>query len=112
MTIDCSAKGFTLTTDLEKYAHNKAARLKRRLPRKFREGACCRIRFTQVVRKGTKHNTCNITFTFDDSEFKVAETTLHMYAALDVAAVNVEQQLRDYVKMHRRGLLGRRPRID
>ena len=109
MTIRYSVKGLTLTSELEKYANGKVVRLNRRIPRRFRAHAGCKVTFVQVTRKGTKFNTCDITLTLDGVEFKAKETTLHMYAALDVAVVYIEQQLRDYSRTQRRRLLGWRP---
>jgi ribosome-associated translation inhibitor RaiA len=57
----------------------------------------CEVRFAQIVRKGTAFNTCTITFTVGKAELRAEETTLHMYAALDIAAVQVERQLADFV---------------
>jgi len=57
----------------------------------------CEVRLAQIVRKGTAFNTCTITFTVGKAELRAEETTLHMYAALDIAAVQVERQLADFV---------------
>ena len=109
MTIGYSTKGLELTNELEKYANGKVVRLRRRIPRRLRAHASCKVAFVQVTRKGTKFSTCEVTLALDRVEFKAKETTLHMYAALDVAAVYIEQQLRDYVRTQRHGLLRRRP---
>ena len=104
MTVGYSAKGLTLTNELEKYANGKVARLNRRVPRRFRAHASYKVAFVQTTRKGTKFNTCEVTLTLEGTEFKAKETTLHMYAALDVAVVYIEQQLKDYVRTRRRRL--------
>lgn len=97
MKIYLNATGFDLTTDLEKYANVKIARLARKVPRSLRASAACSVHFTQTRKKGTKFNTCSISFRLDDNELKAEETTLHMYSSLDIAAVHIGHQLKDFV---------------
>lgn len=107
MKIHFAANGIELTGDLEKYANSKIARLARKVPRRQRTYASFKIVFTQVFRKGTKQCTCNLSLWLDDTELKAEETTQHMYAALDIAVVHVEQQLKDYVRRNRWRPLGK-----
>jgi ribosomal subunit interface protein len=108
MRVRYSATGYELTRDLEKYTAAKVARLNRKLPRKFRGSADCEVSFEQAHRKGNKFNTCTLSLRFDSTELKASETTLHMYAALDIASVHVEQQLKSYLKgRQNRGAWGR-----
>ncbi|HEY4161339.1 MAG TPA: HPF/RaiA family ribosome-associated protein [Candidatus Saccharimonadales bacterium] len=102
MKIRYMAQGFELTGELEKYAGGKLARLNRKVPRRFRAKAACEVAFTQTTRKAVKVNTCSIVFKLPDAEFTAKETTRHMHAALDIAAVQIEQQLKDYAGSHRR----------
>ena len=104
MKINYSTRGFELTGELEKYANGKLARLNRKVPRRFRAKATCHVEFVQATRKGMKINTCDMTLTLHDAEFTTRETTRHMHAALDIAAVQIEQQLKDYARNHRRRL--------
>ena len=107
MNTSYSTKGFHLTEELEKYASNKVARLNRKVPYGLRSNADCLITFAQSVRKSTKYSTCNVLLTLQGKKFRAKETTQHMYAALDISMVQVEQQLRDYSRARRRGLLRR-----
>jgi len=107
MTIQFSATGLKLTGELEKYANQKLARLSRRTPRRLRAKATCMVSFTYTLRKGVKSNTCDIVLSMDGNELIAHETTQHMYAALDIAAVQIEQQLKIFVRKGRKGLFGR-----
>ncbi len=108
MKVRLSASGFELTSELEKYANTKVAQLNKKVPRKLRAEAACEVHFNQVQRGGAKFNTCSIGVAVDDTELKAEETTLHMYAALDIAAVHIGHQLDDYaVKLRGKGLRGR-----
>jgi ribosomal subunit interface protein len=108
MKIHFSAEGLELSSELEKYVDGKVARLNRRTPRALRAAASCHVLCKQVAKKDVKYNTCTMTLHIDDTEFKAEETTIHMYAALDIAAVHIEQQLADHVRRSSgRGILRR-----
>lgn len=107
MKIHFSVNGIEMTSDLEKYANKKVARLSRRVPRRLRVSTDCHIMFTQAVRKGVKYNTCDIVLSLDGNELRTRETTQHMYAALDIAAVQIEQQLKDLDRRDHVGLIRR-----
>ena len=108
MKILFSAKGFEVTSDLEKYANRKVSKLAKRIAYKGRDLAECNVFFKKVMRKGTKFNTCEISLKTEENEFKAKETTQHMYAALDIAVVQIEQQLRDEVSRRGKGNLLKR----
>ena len=105
-----SVEGLELTSELEKYASLKLRRLNKFVPRWLRAEAAAEVRFAVVKRKGTKYNTCGITFMLDDAMLKAEETTLHMYTALDVAAVHIEHQLKDHARKQLRYRLTHRLR--
>ena len=102
-----SVTGLTLKPELEKYANAKLARLSRRVPRKYRAQSDFQVELKRAVKQGIKHNTCNITLAFDGAELKAQETTQHMYAALDICAVQIESQLKRHMRERRLGLLRR-----
>lgn len=93
MKVRFSAEGFELTTELDKYAARKVIQMSRHVPRKDKAEATCEVHFAQVEKAGVKHSTCTVTFVLGSQELKAEETTQHMYAALDIAAVRIEQQL-------------------
>lgn len=100
MKVHIKAEGFELTAELEKYASSKIAQLARRVPRNLRPLASCEAVF--VRGRAQKSNTCSLTLALAGSELHARETTQHMYAALDIAAVHVEQELKEYLSKQRR----------
>ncbi len=102
MKVHIAAKGLELTDELEKYAHHKLARLNRKVPRRLRAEAGYELSLTQTTSKGAKYNTCSIVLTLGEHECMAKETTLHMHAALDVAVVQIEQQLKVLPRRRRR----------
>lgn len=107
MKLKLTASGFDLSTELEKYAAKKAERLERIIPKQLRNRASCTVDFRQVTRKNTKINTCTLTLIVADETLQAKESTVHMYAALDIACVHVAQQLSDYAAAHRKRRLTR-----
>lgn len=107
-----SAKGLELTGELAKYANAKIAHLARKVPRRLRSRATCKVAFGQVMDDSNKQSTCGITLTFDETKLQAKETTQHMYAALDIASVDIEQQIEEYAHTHRHGLLHRRKSVE
>jgi ribosomal subunit interface protein len=110
------ASNFDLTIDLEKYARHKLIEIGRWVPRALRAQASCTINFDQKIRGELKLNTCTIVIVLPDVELHASETTSHMYAALDIAAVNINQQLREYARRNQtRGVrirMYRRPLVN
>lgn len=98
MKLHLTAKGFTLTGELQKYARRKVIHASRRLPRETRAKASCKVAFTRITRADVHYNTCSIVLAFDGVELRAEETTRHVYTALDIASVQIEQQLQDAVQ--------------
>jgi ribosomal subunit interface protein len=107
MKIRLSASGLDLTAELEKYAHAKIAQLAKKVPRDLRAPSLCDVHFMQSRKKDAKLNTCVVAFTLDSTKLKAEETTLHMYAALDIAIVHLEHQLADFVASRKSPLKAR-----
>jgi ribosomal subunit interface protein len=101
MKIRITSHGFVVTGEFEKYINSKLIDMTKQIPRKLRPNASCQLHFTQTRKDAVKFNTCSITVMIDDTELKAKETTQHMYAALDVAVVHLEHQLRAYAAAHR-----------
>lgn len=96
MIIRQTATGLDLTPELERYATKKIKQLGRIVPRPVRKHTICHVDFSRKVRGAYKYNTCTLTLEITDAQLRAVETTQHMYASLDVAAVHMQHQLGDY----------------
>jgi ribosomal subunit interface protein len=110
MKVRYLTRGLELTAELEKYANGKTARLARKVPRRLKAGTTCEVVFSQIIHKDDKVSTCSITLSLGEKEIKAKETTQHIYAALDIAVVDIEQQLKGYARGRRWRIL-HRPRV-
>lgn len=93
-----NAEGFELTPKLRKYTAVKVRDIEKYIPRKAREAAVLAVHFKEA-RKG-KDKTCTLALQLPQETLAVHETTSHMYAALDVAAVELRRQIADYKGKH------------
>lgn len=109
MKVHIAVKGLELTSELEKYARRKLFKLNRKVPRRLRAQASYELSLAEATRKGTDYNTCGIVLTLGEQECVAKETTLHMHAALDVAAAQIERQLKALPRPQRRWPWHRKP---
>ncbi len=93
-----SAEGFDLTPKLQKYADGKMRDIQKYIPRQARPSAVMAVHFKQT-KKG-QEKTCTLTLQLPHDTMSVRETTSHMYAALDIAVVEMRRQIAEYKGKH------------
>ncbi len=98
-----SAEGFNLTPKLQKYTASKVHDVEKYIPRKVRAAAVLAVHF-KVSKKG-QDKTCTLALQLPKETLAVRETTGHVYAALDIAAVEMRRKVAEYKGKHgRQGL--------
>lgn len=93
-----SAEGFDMVPKLQKYTAGKVKDIEKYIPRRARESAVLAVHF-KVTRKG-QDKTCTLALQLPHDTLSVHETTSHMYAALDIAVVEMRRQLAAYKGKH------------
>ncbi|PID31031.1 ribosomal subunit interface protein [Candidatus Saccharibacteria bacterium] len=93
-----SAEGFDLTPKLQKYTAGKVKDIQKYIPRNARESAVLAIHFKENKKRQEK--TCTLALQLPHSTLAAKETTTHMYAAFDIAIVEMRRQLADYKGKH------------
>lgn len=93
-----SAEGFDLTPKLQKYTAGKVKDIEKYIPRKSRQAAVLAIHFKEA-KKG-KEKTCTLALQLPHETLAAKETTTHMYAAFDIAVVEIRRQLAEYKGKH------------
>jgi putative sigma-54 modulation protein len=91
------------------YVGKKIGKLDRYLPRKYRESMHAEIWLKEGRTKDKKQCTCEVTMHVPGQMLSTKDSTINMYAALDIAEEKLKQQLRKYKlrtspKLHRRVL--------
>ncbi len=93
-----SAEGFNLTPKLQKYTASKVKDIEKYVPRKARQSAVLAVHY-KLAKKG-QEKICTLALQLPQETLAVRESTSHVYAALDIATVEMRRKLADYKSKH------------
>ena len=98
----------TIDTNLQKYATRKLASLDRYLPKHHRDAAHAVVELKQASKaKEQKKYTCDVTLHLPKGSIHVAESTMNMFAAIDIVETKLKLQIKKYKESHGSGKLSR-----
>jgi len=98
----------TIDANLQKYATRKLASLDKYLPRHHRDAAHALVELKQATKaKEQKKYTCDVTLHLPHGVIHVAESTMNMYAAIDIVETKLKLQIKKYKDSHGNGKLTR-----
>jgi ribosomal subunit interface protein len=86
--------------DLDKYVTKKIGRLDKYIPRQVRDSAHAEVFLKEEKIKQKSQCTCEIIMHLPHSEFATKETTLNIFAAVDIVETKLKNQLRKYKQKH------------
>lgn len=119
--IDVSGIHYDVTEDLKKYITKKVGRLDRFVPRHARKSMHAEVKLTELKTKSDR-NQCEIIIHLPEQQITAKESTVNMFAAIDIVEAKVKNQLLKYKASHGgdrqdhhgklRRLLRRRPAVD
>lgn len=98
--LDISGVHMDVGADLRKYATKKIGRLDRFVPRASRESVHADIKLKEGKAKGKNERTCEIILHLPHETLTVKETTINIYAAIDIAETKLRHQLKKYKDLH------------
>jgi len=103
-------KGVHLTIDekLRKYVERKLGGLDKFMSRHSRASARIEVTLKEVKPKGAKECHCSVTVRLPHETIVIKESTVNMFAAVDIAEAKLKMQLKKYKDMHDRSKLGRK----
>lgn len=108
----------TVTTDeLKKYISKKIGRLDHYVPRTMRESLHAEVFLKEGNAKDKNKCTCEVVLTLPHDKITVKESTLNMFAAVDIVEAKLKNQLKRYkethvgVRLHRRFIARLRRRL-
>ncbi len=99
MKIDVSGVHITLEDDVKKYAKKKVKRLERYVPKAVREAAHANVMLKESHAKNKRQFTCEIILALPQEKITVSESTLNMFAAIDIAEATLKNRLKKYKEM-------------
>lgn len=88
--------GLELTDDLKKYINKKIGRLDRYMPRNSRKAAHAEVKLKQENSKSTEKLTAEVIMYLPHGNMTAKESTLNVYAAIDIVEAKLRNQLRKH----------------
>ena len=84
------------SNDIQKYVKKKIAKLDSYMPRHARKSAHAEVRLKEAKAKNKKECSCEVTLYVPGEAITAKETTVNMYAAIDIVEEKLKTQLRRY----------------
>jgi len=94
--IDIAGVHTELDEDLVKYARKKIGKLDRFMSRHVKDSAHAAIKLKESKAKDKKKCTCEVIMMLPGEKFVVTETTMNMYAAIDIVEAKLKNRLKKY----------------
>lgn len=116
--IDLAGIHYEVTDKMKKYVESKVSRLDRYMPRRVRKSVRIEVKLTET--KGNKNDKyqAEVVLHMPGGQLTASESTLNMYAAIDIVEAKLKNQLRKHKEKHlshrqgdRKGVLKRLRRL-
>ena len=85
-----------IEADIKKYVTKKIAKLDEYMPKHARKSTHADVKLQETVSKTRKQSTCEVLLYVPNEIIQAKETTLNMYAAIDIVEEKLKAQLKKY----------------
>jgi putative sigma-54 modulation protein len=106
--LEITGEHYEVDENLRKYITRKIGRLDKYMNRHSRESAHLEVRLKEHKVSGKKQCMANVTLHLPKETINIKESTLNMYAAIDIIQAKLKQQMQRYKDLHSGGKLHRR----
>ncbi len=106
--IDKSGINLELDGDLKKYIDRKIGRLDRYMPRHARKSVHVEVKLRETGNKAGDKYTCEVVLHLPGGQVAAKESTLNMFAAVDIVEAKLKNQLKKYKDAHIEHIRARR----
>jgi putative sigma-54 modulation protein len=90
-----------VTKELERYINKKIGKLDRHLKRSQRPEVRADVKLSEVVsKKAGKKCTCEVILHIPGARLTASESTINMFAAIDIVEAKLQNQLKKYKEKH------------
>lgn len=89
-----------LSDDMRRYVQRKIGRLDRFLPRRVRASIHAEVKLKQSKAKNKQERTCEVIMHLPQETFTVKETTINIFAAIDIAEEKLKSHITKYKGKH------------
>lgn len=97
--IDITGIHYEVGDDLKKYVTKKVSKLDRFIPRNARKSVHAEVKLTELKTKSNR-NKCEIILHLPEQQLQATESTVNMFAAVDVVETKIKNQLKKYKASH------------
>lgn len=91
---------FKVGDDLNKYVTKKIGNMDKYMSRHARASAHIEVKLKEALAKARKQATCEVILYLPHDTINTKETTLNMYAAVDIVEAKLKNQLKKYKNKH------------
>ena len=85
--------------NVRKYVLRKIGRLDKYLPKSAKESAHAEVKLKNTDSK-TNHSTCEVTLFLPKETINVQESTISIFAAIDIVEAKLKHQIEKYKQLH------------
>lgn len=100
--IEITSKHVDISEDLKKYVTKKISKLDRYVPKHARESVHAEIKLIQAKSSDKKQYTCEVILHLPKEIVAAKDSTLNMFAAVDIVERKLKSQLLKYKQLHQR----------
>lgn len=86
--------------DLKKYINKKIGKLDKYIPRKEKNAVRAEVKIKEANTKKKKQYTCEVILHLPKDKITIKETTVNMFAAVDIVETKFKNQLKKYKEQH------------
>lgn len=91
---------FDLNDDIKKYTRKKIGKLDRFIPRNVASATHVEIKLKEAMRGKRKECTAEVIMHLPKETITIKETTINMFAAVDIVEAKLKNQLKKYKDTH------------
>lgn len=88
--------------DVRKYVKKKIAKLDSYMPKHARKSAHAEVKLKETKVKARKESTCEVILFLPGEQLQASETTVNIYAAIDIVEEKLKAQLKKYKDLHKK----------
>jgi putative sigma-54 modulation protein len=98
--LDISGVHMSVGDDLKKYVAKKIGRLDRFVPKHARDSLHAEVKLKEGKAKDKNERTCEVILHLPHENLAIKETTINIYAAIDIVETKLYHQLKKYKELH------------
>ena len=98
--LEISGVHTNVNSKLEKYVNKKIGQLDKYIPRNARQSTHASVKLKESNAKDKNRCTCEVVMRLPHETIDTHESTINMYAAIDIVEAKLKQRLKKYKDMH------------